>query len=150
MSCNQIPAVAVRKVHPLAQLPFYATEGAAAADVCGVNEEAITIYPGQSVFIDTGLQFEVPRGYELKAYSRSGHGFKSGIRLANCTGILDSDYRGNLGVKLHNDSGVPYVLGPRERIVQIQVKKIPQSNFFWVDELTDTVRGEAGYGSTGK
>jgi len=149
MCCKNLPVVGVRKVHPLAQLPFYASSGAAASDVCGVNEEAVVIYPGQAVVFDTGLQFEVPEGYQLKAYSRSGHGFKSGIRLSNCTGILDSDYRGNLAVRLHNDSGVPYTVGPRERIAQIQIQRAPQIQYTWVDELSDTERGDKGFGSTG-
>lgn len=150
MSCNAIQAVKVKKVHVDAQLPFYATAGAAAADVCTISDKSVVINPGQAAIFDTGLQFEVPAGYQLKAYSRSGHGFKSGIRLSNCTGVLDADYRGNLMVKLHNDSDTPYMVQPFERVCQIQIQKAPQHQFVEVIELSSTVRGENGFGSTGK
>lgn len=151
MSCdNEIKTVKVKKVHVDAQLPFYATSGAAAADVHAVNNCTVVINPGEAAIFDTGLQFEVPVGYQLKAYSRSGHGFKSGIRLSNCTGILDSDYRGNLMVRLHNDSDTPYVVQPFERVCQIQIQKAPQHRFVETIELSDTERGVNGFGSTGK
>ena len=142
--------VPVKKTSPLAKLPVYGSSGAAAADVCGINETRIITNPGCSVAIDNGLQFQVPPGYELKVYSRSGHGFKSGIRLANCTGILDSDYRGNLMVKLHNDSDTVCIVEPFERVCQVQVRPAPRYAFVEVEELDSTIRGEAGFGSTGK
>lgn len=149
MSCiTQV--VKVKRVHPNAKLPVYATAGAAAADVCTVSDSTVVINPGCSAAFDTGLQFEVPVGYELKVHSRSGHGFKSGIRLANCTGILDSDYRGNLMVKLHNDSDTAFVVQPGERICQVQVSKATQHHFVEVDLLNATGRGEGGFGSTGR
>lgn len=149
MSC-MTQVVAVKRVHPNAKLPVYATAGAAAADVCTISDSTVVINPGCSAVFDTGLQFEVPVGYELKVYSRSGHGFKSGIRLANCTGILDSDYRGNLMVKLHNDSDTAFVVQPGERICQVQVSKATQHHFVEVDRLNATGRGEGGFGSTGR
>lgn len=149
MSCiTQV--VKVKRVHPNAKLPAYATAGAAAADVCTVSDSTVVINPGCSVAFDTGLQFEVPVGYELKVHSRSGHGFKSGIRLANCTGILDSDYRGNLMVKLHNDSDTAFVVQPGERICQVQVSKATQHHFVEAVELDTTERGTSGFGSTGR
>lgn len=157
MSCA-IPATAVKKVHPNATIPVYASIGAAAADVTCVawkdvegnwQENSVMVNPGKSVILDTGLQFAVPANHELKCYSRSGHGFKSGIRLANCTGILDSDYRGNLLVKLHNDSDTAFRIEMGERVLQIQVKKAPQNPFYEAEELSSTVRGEGGFGSTG-
>lgn len=149
MSCiTQV--VAVKRVHPNAKLPVYATAGAAAADVCTISDSTVVINPGCSAVFDTGLQFEIPVGYELKVHSRSGHGFKSGIRLANCTGILDSDYRGNLMVKLHNDSDTAFVVQPGERICQVQVSKATQHHFVEVDRLNATGRGEGGFGSTGR
>lgn len=149
MSC-MTQVVAVKRVHPNAKLPVYATAGAAAADVCTISDSTVVINPGCSVAFDTGLQFEVPVGYELKVHSRSGHGFKSGIRLANCTGILDSDYRGNLMVKLHNDSDTAFVVQPGERICQVQVSKATQHHFVEVDSLNETARGVGGFGSTGR
>lgn len=149
MSC-MTQVVAVKRVHPNAKLPVYATVGAAAADVCTISDSTVVINPGCSAVFDTGLQFEIPIGYELKVHSRSGHGFKSGIRLANCTGILDSDYRGNLMVKLHNDSDTAFMVQPGERICQVQVSKATQHHFVEVDRLNATGRGEGGFGSTGR
>ncbi|UIU47126.1 dUTP diphosphatase [Escherichia phage SKA49] len=149
MSC-MTQVVAVKRVHPNAKLPVYATAGAAAADVCTISDSTVVINPGCSAVFDTGLQFEIPVGYELKVHSRSGHGFKSGIRLANCTGILDSDYRGNLMVKLHNDSDTAFVVQPGERICQVQVSKATQHHFVEVDSLNETARGVGGFGSTGR
>lgn len=157
MSCKSLPT-AVKRVHPNATLPVYATSGAAAADVTCVSWKdteghwqtgPVMVNPGKSVILDTGLQFAVPPGHELKCYSRSGHGFKSGIRLSNCTGILDSDYRGNLMVKLHNDSDTAFRIEMGERVLQVQVKKAPQNTFYEVLELDSTERGEGGFGSTG-
>ncbi|AWN08626.1 dUTPase [Erwinia phage Faunus] len=140
----------VKRVHPAAKLPVYATAGAAAADVCTISDKRVVINPGCSAVFDTGLQFAIAPGYELKAFSRSGHGFKSGIRLSNCTGILDSDYRGNLMVKLHNDSDTAFFVEPFERICQVQIKEAIQYPFFEVMELDVTARGDAGFGSTGR
>lgn len=150
MSCNKVLNVKVKRVHPAAKLPVYGSAGAAAADVHTISNVSVAINPGCAVVFDTGLQFEVPEGHELKAYSRSGHGFKSGIRLSNCTGILDSDYRGNLMVKLHNDSDTVYMVEPFERVCQIQIRKAPQHRFVEADDLSDSVRGAAGFGSTGR
>ena len=160
MSFNQHAArlCCFKKVHPNASTPVYATNGAAAADVTCVQwkdvdgdwkTSSVVVNPGKSVILDTGLQFGVPAGFELKCYSRSGHGFKSGIRLANCTGILDSDYRGNLMVKLHNDSDTAFLITMGERVLQVQVKSAPQVPFMEVSELSVTERGEGGFGSTG-
>lgn len=157
MSCIT-PVTKVKKVHPNAHLPIYASVGAAAADVTCVawkavdgswQTSAVIINPGKSIVLDTGLQFAVPPRHELKVHSRSGHGFKHGIRLANCTGIIDSDYRGNLMVKLHNDSDTAFRIEMGERVVQVQVCKAPQNGFIEVDELDETERGEGGFGSTG-
>lgn len=158
MSCNNKQTVKVLKTHGSANLPIYATSGAAAADVTCVSwkdteghwqESPVYVNPGKAVILDTGLRFELPVGYELKCYSRSGHGFKNGIRLSNCTGILDSDYRGNLMVKLHNDSDTAFRIEMGERILQVQVAKAVQHAFVEVDELGETERGEGGFGSTG-
>lgn len=159
MPCiNKARICAVKKVHPNANLPVYATDGAAAADVTCVQwkdvegnwqDSSVMVNPGASVILDTGLQFDIPYGFELKCHSRSGHGFKHGIRLANCTGILDSDYRGNLMVKLHNDSNTAFRIEMGERVLQVQVKAAPQVPFTEVMELSVTQRGAAGFGSTG-
>lgn len=148
MSC-QIITCPVKRLVPAAQLPVYGSVGAAAADIHTVSGVSTVINPGCSVVFPTGLAFKVPDGYEIKVHSRSGHGFKSGIRLSNCTGILDSDYTGELMVKLHNDSDTAYRVEPFERICQIQICKAPQHQFHEVSELPTTARGVNGFGSTG-
>ena len=150
MSCNNVKQVKVKRIHPNAKLPVYGSAGAAAADVHCTSNKRVVVNPGCSAVFCTGLSFEVPAGYELKVYSRSGHGFKSGIRLSNCTGILDSDYRGELMVKLHNDSDTAYLVEPLERVCQVQISRAPQHVFVDADTLSDTARGSGGFGSTGR
>lgn len=133
-----------------AKLPVYSSEGAACADVYGINDKRIVINPGQSAVISTGLSFNIPDGYEVKVYSRSGHGFKNGIRLSNSVGIIDSDYTGIMQVKLHNDSDTAYFVEPFERIAQIQVKRAEKHVFMLGTEVKETARGDGGFGSTGK
>ena len=148
MSCG-IQHVKVKRLSEVAKLPVYGSTGAAAADVHCTSDKRVVINPGCSAVFATGLSFEIPEGYELKVHSRSGHGFKSGIRLSNCTGILDSDYRGELMVKLHNDSDTAYVVEPFERVCQVQVSRAPQHVFVDALSLSDTARGSDGFGSTG-
>jgi dUTP pyrophosphatase len=108
------------------------------------------IRPGREhVALKTGLAFEIPEGYVMKVYSRSGHGFKNGIRLANGTGIIDSDYRGEVMVKMHNDGDTAVLITAGERIAQAMIEPIQQVSFEVVDELSDTARGSGGLGSTG-
>ena len=158
MCCKKKQQVKVTRMSEHARLPRYATEGAAAADVHSLRWRGVDgdwyegdciIAAGQSKAFSTGLKFEVPEGYELKVHSRSGHGFNKGLRLSNCTGILDSDYRGELMVKLHNDSSEAVLIERHERVCQVQVKEAIQHDFIEVGELTVTQRGEAGFGSTG-
>lgn len=131
-----------------AKMPFYGSEGAAAFDVttthCGV------IQPGLAVTFSTGLAFEIPKGYYLEVVSRSGHGFNHSLRLANCVGVIDSDYRGELKVRIHNDGNYPYNVKAGERVAQCILKKYEVAQFEVVDELSSTERGEGGFGSTGK
>lgn len=158
MCCKKKQTVKVTRMAEHARLPRYASEGAAAADVHSLKWKGVDgswyegdclIAPGSSVAFGTGLKFEVPAGFELKVHSRSGHGFNKGIRLSNCTGIIDSDYRGELMVKLHNDSGEVVMIERHERICQVQVSEAIQHEFVEVGELTVTQRGEGGLGSTG-
>lgn len=148
MSEKQV--VKVIKLCEEAHLPEYASAGAAAADVRTVSRDRVVINPGCAHVFGTGLKFEVPAGYQLKVYSRSGHGFKHGIRLSNCTGILDSDYRGELMVRLHNDSDTAFIVEPGERICQVQVMEAVQHSFVEASELSETARGDSGFGSTGR
>lgn len=134
---------------PTAKPPTYATDGAACMDVYADTQETTTIPAGKAVTLPTGLAFEVPNGYAMLVYSRSGHGFKAGVRLSNAVGVLDSDYRGPLMVRLHNDSRKSYTVAAGERIAQIMVLPVPVLELVQVERLSDTARGAGGLGSTG-
>lgn len=142
----------IKKLHPAAIVPKFATEGAACFDLhaieCGHQDP---IYARGSRLFRTGLAFEVPTGHAMMVYSRSGHGFKNGVRLVNCVGVIDSDYRGEVMVKLHADDTASDVLrvNPGDRIAQAMIVELPHVQFEVVDELSRTVRGDGGFGSTG-
>lgn len=139
--------VKIKKVHEDAVMPTYATDGAACFDLYAA---AIKNTTDSTVIYDTGLQFEIPQGAVMMIYSRSGHGFKKGIHLANCVGVIDSDYRGNVMVKLESTqthtSGFPAC---GERIAQALIIPVQRNEFEFVDELSDTARADGGFGSTG-
>lgn len=140
--------VKIKKLNENAVIPQYATSGAACFDLVCVNDVMIT--PGREhVALRTGLAFEIPEGYVMMVYSRSGHGFKNGIRLANGTGVIDSDYRGEVMVKMHNDGSTAVLVSAGERIAQAMIVPVPQVELVLSDELSDTARGSGGLGSTG-
>ena len=139
--------VRVQKLHPDAQLPRIATAGAACFDIQTIEHARVEEFG--SCAIRTGLAFEVPAGHVLLVFSRSGHGFKNGLRLANCVGVIDSDYRGELMVKLHNDKALPFEFEPGDRIAQALILPLPVFELEWSDGLTATDRGAKGFGSTG-
>lgn len=136
-----------KKLDYRAKTPVYATDGAGAFDIA-------TIDPGQipptfgGVF-RTGLSFEIPEGHSMLIFSRSGHGFKKGVRLANSVGLADSDYRGELMVKLHNDGDALFEVEAGDRIAQAIIIETPRYAFVEVDALSATARGTKGFGSTG-
>lgn len=136
----------IKKLHDDAIIPVYASAGAACFDLYaiedGQGDSAANVYR-------TGLAFEIPQGHVMLVYSRSGHGFKNDIRLANCVGVIDSDYRGELMVKLTADGYIEPVFGAGERIAQAMVIPVKQVSFTAVSELSDTERGDGGFGSTG-
>jgi dUTP pyrophosphatase len=140
--------VNVKKLHPDAILPTYGTDGAGAFDIYALypkNDD-----PVDSFVFSTGLSFEIPKGYVMMIYSRSGHGFNDDIRLANCVGVIDSDYRGELKVKLTCDAGNGIIdYDHADRIAQAMIIPIPRIAFNEVDELSTTTRGAGGFGSTG-
>ena len=141
--------VKVKSLDPRAQLPVYATTGAACFDICTISDNT-DILTGDSAVFKTGLSFEIPEGHVMMVYSRSGHGFKQGLRLSNTTGIIDSDYRGELMVKLHNDGAKTAHIATGERIAQGMIVPVQQVQFALVSELSDTDRGTGGLGSTGR
>jgi dUTP pyrophosphatase len=140
--------VKVKTLSALAQLPTYATSGSACFDIATVSD-GVDITPGASAVLKTDLAFEIPPGHVMMVYSRSGHGFKNGVRLANGTGVIDSDYRGELMVKLHNDGNRVFSVNRGDRIAQAMIVPVAQVAFEHTTELTDTARGAGGFGSTG-
>ena len=132
-----------------AVVPSYKTEGAAGADVCALLKEPVTIQPGSFAMIPTGLFFEIPQGYEIQVRPRSGLAAKNGITVLNTPGTIDSDYRGELKIILINLGNSDFVVNNGERIAQIIVSPVTVAAFKLTDSLSDTERGEKGFGSTG-
>ena len=144
--------VKVKRLCPEAIMPTYATDGAACFDLraVGIPGGSITIENGTAYTFRTGLAFEVPQGWCLEIHSRSGHGFKHGIRLSNCCGILDADFRGEALCRLRADNlEGPFLIKNGDRIAQAMLVETPKVTFEEVDELSDTTRGAGGFGSTG-
>lgn len=132
-----------------AVLPLYKTSGAAGADVCAFLKESVTITAGKFAMIPTGLFFEIPEGYEIQVRPRSGLAAKHGVTVLNTPGTIDSDYRGELKVILINLGQEDFIVNPGERIAQIIVSPVTLADFTITDSLSDTQRGEKGFGSTG-
>ena len=141
--------VRVKKLHPNAVLPTYGSAEAAGADLYACLEEAVTIAPGEVYWVPTGIALEVPKGCAGLVYARSSLGAKRGLAPANKVGVVDSDYRGEVKVVLLNHSNQPQTLQPGERVAQFVITPVLQPAYEEVDELTDTSRGEGGFGSTG-
>ena len=131
-------------------VPEYKTEGAAGMDLCAAIAEPITLQPLERRLIPTGLKIELEHGYEAQIRPRSGLSIKHGISLINCVGTVDEDYRGEVCVPLVNVSNEAYTIQPDERIAQMVIAKYEQAKIEVVTELSDTARGEGGFGSTGK
>lgn len=139
----------IKKLHKDAIIPKYATDGSACFDLHALNSGDVPACGGATGF-RVGLAFEVPEGYAMLIFSRSGHGFNNGIRLVNSVGVIDSDYRGEVSVKLRNDSGCRFSVHSGDRIAQAMLIPVPVVQIEEVDELTETARGDGGFGSTGK
>ncbi len=137
----------IKKLSAVAVTPRYATPGSACFDLHAVHNGVVPA--GKSMAFSTDLAFEVPDGWVMKLYSRSGHGFRHGVRLANTTGIIDSDYRGHVPVMLQNDGVIDFQVVAGDRIAQAMLERVEQVEFEVVDELNTTSRGTGGFGSTG-
>ncbi len=141
----------IKKLHPAAILPTYGSAGAAGADLYALPEgDPITINPGETVFIHTGLSMAIPEGYVGLNFARSGLASKRGLAPANKVGVIDSDYRGELMVALHNHGDTPQTVEPGDRVAQFLIMPVIQADFCEVDELNETDRGAGGFGSTGR
>lgn len=133
-----------------ARLPERSTAGAAGADLRALLDAPLTIQPGQTAMLSTGLAFEIPEGYVGLIFARSSLGSKRGLAPANKVGVIDSDYRGEVKVALHNHSNLPQTVEPDERVAQLAIVPFLAADYVEADSLSDTQRGEGGFGSTGR
>ena len=141
--------VKIVKLQPNARIPTYGSAEAAGADLYACIDEAVTIQPSQTVLIPTGLSMEIEQGFAGFIYARSGLATKRGLAPANKVGVIDSDYRGQVMVSLHNHTDRPQTVEPGERVAQMVFAPVYQAQFCEVDALQDTERGTGGFGSTG-
>lgn len=140
--------IKLKLLHPDARIPSYATDGSGAFDFFA--PEPFSVEGGESVVVPLGLAVEVPEDYTLLLFSRSGHGFKHDLRLSNCVGVIDSDYRGEVKVKLRSDArDEGFVNTVDKAVAQGALFHTPRVSFSVVQELSDTKRGASGFGSTG-
>ena len=142
--------VRVKKLHPQAQLPTYGSAAAVGADLYACLQEPVSIAPGETFWVPTGIALEVPEGCAGLVYARSSMGAKRGLAPANKVGVIDPDYRGEIKVVLLNHSNQVQVLQPGERVAQFVITPVLMPAYEEAEELTDTSRGMGGFGSTGK
>ena len=140
----------IKKLNENARIPTYGSEFAAGADLYACLDADVTIAPAETLLIHTGLAMQIPEGLVGLIYARSGLASKKGLAPANKVGVIDSDYRGEIMVALHNHGTIPQTISDGERIAQIIFAPYYAAEFSVVDELDDTTRGSGGFGSTGK
>ena len=143
-------SVRIKKLDEKAVVPTYGSEFAAGADLYACLDAPLTINPHETILVHTGVAMEIPTGFAGLIYARSGIASKRGLAPANKVGVVDSDYRGEVMVALHNHSAVPQTIENGERIAQLVIAPYVVADFVVSDELDDTERGAGGFGSTGK
>ena len=141
--------VNIKKLDERAIIPSYGSEFAAGADLYALLDSDTVIAPGETKLIHTGISLEIPEGYAGLIYARSGLAAKKGLAPANKVGVVDSDYRGEVMVALHNHGTVEQTVADGERIAQLVITPFLSAAFTVVDDLSDTTRGAGGFGSTG-
>lgn len=139
-----------KKLDENVNIPCYQTEGAAGMDLCAFLKEPVTLKSLERKLIPTGLKMELPHGYEAQVRPRSGMSIKHGITLVNCIGTIDEDYRGELCVPVINLSNEEFTINNGDRIAQMVISAVTKADIQVVTELTETVRGEGGFGHTGR
>lgn len=144
---NTVPVKILREG---AKLPAYGSTQAAGADLFACLEAPVTIAPGETAFIPTGIALEVPLGCAGLIYARSGLACKRGLAPANKVGVVDSDYRGEILVALHNHGGIPQTVEHGERVAQFVITPVLMPVYEVAEALSDTARDQGGFGSTGK
>ena len=142
--------VRIKKIDDRAVVPTYGSEYSAGADLYALLDERTEILPHETKFIHTGISVEIPEGYCGLIFARSSMGAKRGLAPANKVGVIDADYRGEVMVALHNHSESVAAVEPGERVAQLAILPFLKAEFELSDELSDTVRGAGGFGSTGK
>ena len=142
--------IRVKKLKENAILPTYGSAGAAGADLYACLDEAVTILPGETAWIPTGIALEVPAGCAGLVYARSSLGVKRGLAPANKVGVIDSDYRGEIRVVLLNHGKEPQTIFSGERVAQFIITPVLTPSYEEVEDLSDTQRSTGGFGSTGK
>lgn len=142
--------VQFKKLHENAKTPTYGSVGAAGADLYAISDGEIVVLSGTTVLVHTGIAVQIPDGYVGLVFARSGLASKKGLAPANKVGVIDSDYRGEVMVALHNQTNTAQTVSSGDRIAQLVVVPCMQAAFEEADELTDTVRGAGSFGSTGR
>lgn len=141
--------VNIKKLKEDAVIPTYGSDFAAGADLYACMDQPLVIAPGETQFVKTGIALEIPEGYAGLVYARSGLACKQGLAPANKVGVIDADYRGEIMVALHNHSDSAKTIEPKERIAQLVITPFLTASFNEVSQLSTTVRGDNGFGSTG-
>ena len=147
-SCKGSMDVEIKLMHEDAVIPRYESDGAAGFDFSILED--VDVYPGRTYILKTGLAFAIPHGFELQIRPRSGTSFKTSLRIANSPGTIDSDYRGEVGIIVENIGEYSIKLENGDRIAQGVIAPVVQGAFKVVEDLSETVRGSGGFGSTGK
>ena len=142
--------VLIKKLNPDVELPVYKTNGASGMDLMAFIEEPIKILPNSSNLVPTGLSIAFSEDYEVQIRPRSGLAVKNNITVLNTPGTIDSDYRGEIKIILFNHGKEDFVINNKDRVAQMILTPVIKMNFEEVDSLPDTLRGEGGFGSTGK
>ena len=142
--------IKIKRLNERAKIPTFGTEFSAGADLYCAEEHEISVCSGQKCSIGTGISMEIPEGYVGLVFASSGLACKNGLRLCSSVGVIDADYRGEIKVVLHNDSEYVREIKPGERVAQMIIMPYPKVTFTEVEELSDTVRGESGFGGTGR
>ena len=142
--------VRIKKLNPQAVIPSYGTEFSAGADLYACLEATVTIEPGDTFLVHTGISMEIPEGFAGLIYARSGLATKKGLAPANKVGVVDADYRGEIMVALHNHSKAAVSIENGERIAQMVITPFLTADFIEAESLDETERGAGGFGSTGK
>ncbi len=142
--------VKIQYLNENAVKPEYATKGSAGMDLCAAMENPVELRAGGRAMIPTGIAMQIPEGYGGFIFPRSGLAYKKGISMANCVGVIDSDYTGEIKVVLHNIAGHDYTVNPGDRIAQMVFLPVGIAELAETEELDETDRGAGGFGSTGE